>query len=199
MNKEQFLEQLRKGLAGLPQEDIEERLMFYSEMIDDQIEEGLSEQEAVSKIDSTKEVIKQAVADTPIIKIAKERIKPKRRLSIGEIVLLILGSPIWLSLLVSAFAVVLSVYASLWTMIISLWAVFASLIACSVSGVLLCVVFSAHGKVISGIAILAAGLICAGISIFLFFGCKAATNSTILLAKKVAMFIKNRFIGREEA
>ncbi len=43
MNKQAFLTQLRKGLSGLPQEDIEERLAFYSEMIDDRIEEGLSE------------------------------------------------------------------------------------------------------------------------------------------------------------
>ena len=48
MNKQEFLSQLRKGLAGLPQNDIEERLAFYGEMIDDRIEEGLSEEEAVS-------------------------------------------------------------------------------------------------------------------------------------------------------
>lgn len=35
MSKEQFLGQLRKGLSGLPQDDREERLAFYSEMLDD--------------------------------------------------------------------------------------------------------------------------------------------------------------------
>lgn len=47
MNKQEFLVKLRKGLSGLPKEDIEERLTFYSEMIDDRMEEGLSEEEAV--------------------------------------------------------------------------------------------------------------------------------------------------------
>ena len=47
MRKQEFLTELRKGLSGLPQDDIEERLSFYSEMIDDQIEEGLAEEEAV--------------------------------------------------------------------------------------------------------------------------------------------------------
>ena len=47
MNKVEFLEQLRRGLNGLPQEEIEERVTFYSEMIDDRIEEGFSEEEAV--------------------------------------------------------------------------------------------------------------------------------------------------------
>ena len=47
-NKQAFLESLRKNLSGLPQEDVEERVMFYSEMIDDKIEEGLSEGEHVT-------------------------------------------------------------------------------------------------------------------------------------------------------
>ena len=48
MLKTEFLEQLRAGLAGLPQEDIDGRVAFYSEMIDDRMEEGLSEEEAVA-------------------------------------------------------------------------------------------------------------------------------------------------------
>ena len=43
MNKQDFLAQLRKELSGWPKEDAEERLTFYSEMLDDRIEEGLSE------------------------------------------------------------------------------------------------------------------------------------------------------------
>ena len=43
MNKQDFLVQLRKGLSGLPQDDIEERLTFYKEMIEDRMEEGFSE------------------------------------------------------------------------------------------------------------------------------------------------------------
>ena len=43
MNKQEFIALLRKGLSGLPQKELEERLTFYSEMIDDRIEEGLTE------------------------------------------------------------------------------------------------------------------------------------------------------------
>ena len=52
MTKREFLAQLRKGLSGLPQDDIEERLTFYGEMIEDRKEEGLSEEEAVSAVGS---------------------------------------------------------------------------------------------------------------------------------------------------
>ena len=48
MNKQEFLDELRKGLCGLPSEDIEERINFYSEMIDDRMEEGLTEEESVA-------------------------------------------------------------------------------------------------------------------------------------------------------
>ena len=50
MNKQEFLAQLRKQLSGLPLKDAEDRITFYSEMIDDRMEEGLSEPEAVSAI-----------------------------------------------------------------------------------------------------------------------------------------------------
>ncbi len=33
MSKQVFLAQLRKGLSGLPKDDIEERFTFYSEML----------------------------------------------------------------------------------------------------------------------------------------------------------------------
>ena len=41
----------------------------------------------------------------------------------------VLGSPIWLSLLVAGFAVLLSLFITLWSLILALWAVFVSVIA----------------------------------------------------------------------
>ena len=48
MNKELFLSSLRESLDGLSGEDIAERLAFYSEAIDDRMEDGLTEEEAVT-------------------------------------------------------------------------------------------------------------------------------------------------------
>ena len=48
MNKAQFLCELEKLLYGLPQEDIKQSLDYYSEIIDDRIEDGLSEYDAIS-------------------------------------------------------------------------------------------------------------------------------------------------------
>lgn len=199
MNKQEFLAQLRKALSGFPQDDIEEHLAFYSEMIEDRMEEGLSETEAVSAAGSVTEIAAQAVADTPFMKIAKERMKHKRRLNAVEITLLILGSPIWLSLCIAVFSVILSIYAVLWSVIISLWAVFLSLAVCTLGGVIGCVFFSIGSNGVSGIAALAAGFICAGLSVFMFYGCKAVTKGTLVLTKKTAILIKNCFIKKEKA
>ena len=199
MSKQEFLSQLRKGLSGLPQDDIEERLTFYSEMIEDRKEEGLSEEEAVAAIGTVEEIVAQVVAETPLSKIAKERIRFKRQLNTGEIVLLALGSPIWLSLAIAAVAVILSLYASLWAIIVSMWAVFASLTACSVACVPSGIIFAIAGNGASALAMLAAGIVCAGLSIFMFYGCKAATKSVLILTKKTAIWIKNCFIKKEDA
>lgn len=199
MSKQEFLVQLCKGLSGLPQEDIEERVTFYSEMVDDRIEEGITEEEAVAAVGTVDEIVKQVVAETPLAKIAKERIKSKRRLRAGEIVLLALGSPLWLSLVIASFAVILSLYISLWAVIISLWAVFGSLIGCAFGGVVAGVVFACSGNALSGIAMLAAGIVCVGLSIFMFYGCKAVTDSTLILTKKMAIWTKNCFIKKEVA
>ena len=43
MSKQEFLAALEEGLSGLPREDVDERLGFYSEMIDDRMEDGLPE------------------------------------------------------------------------------------------------------------------------------------------------------------
>lgn len=199
MHKQEFLAQLRKGLSGLPQADIEERLTFYSEMLGDRMEEGLSEEEAVSAAGPVSEIVAQAVADIPLARLARERIRPTRRPKAWEIVLLALGSPIWLSLAVAAIAVILAVYVSLWAVLVSLWAVFAALAVCAVGSVPACVILAAGGSGAPGAAMLAAGIICAGLSVFMFCGCKQATRRIALATKKIAMWIKNRLIKKGEA
>ena len=54
---------------------IEERLEFYSEMIDDRIEEGKSEFEAVREIGDVDEVVSQIASETPLYRLVKEKAK----------------------------------------------------------------------------------------------------------------------------
>lgn len=198
MSKQEFLAQLCKGLSCLPQDDIDERLTFYSEMIDDRMEEGLSEEEAVCEIGNVDKIISQIIADIPLTKLVKEKIKPKRSLRMWEIILLAVGSPVWLPLLIAAFAVFFSVYIVLWSVIISLWAVEGALWCCALGDVVAGFGSAFSGNALTGVALIGAGIVCAGLSIFLFYGCKAATKGTLLLTKKIALGIKNCFIKKEE-
>ena len=182
MSKHDFLKQLRKRLTGLPKNDIEERLAFYGEMIDDRMEEGLSEEEAVSAVGSVDETAQQIIAD--MLPNKNGKVKAKSHKKVWQIVLLVLGSPVWISLLIAALAVVVSLYVSMWTIVISIWAVSISLLACAVAGVVAGVGFAVlHSNFPSGIATVAAAIICSGIAILFFLGSRAATRGMVLLTK----------------
>jgi uncharacterized membrane protein len=199
MTKIKFLLALHDKLSGLPQDDVEERLNFYSEMIEDRMEEGMPEEEAVAAVGSVDEIAAQIVGDIPLTKMVKEKIKHKHRLKAWEIVLLAVGSPIWFSLLIAFLSVVVSLYVSLWSVVISLWSVFVSLIACALYGVVAGAAFSLGENALSGLAMIGAGLICGGLSVFLFYGCKAVTKGTALLAAKTVRGMKKMFLKKEVA
>lgn len=199
MNKQEFLDKLEKGLHGLPQNDIKERLIFYSEMIDDRMEEGFTEEEAVSGIGAVDDVVSQIIAETSLSKLVKEKVRPKRALRVWEIVLLILGSPIWISLLFAVFAVIFAAYITVWSVIVALWATEFALAVSVPSGILSAVILIVKVDVIAGIAMLGAGIACSGLSIFLFWGCKVTTKGLLFLTKKMIWGIKSIFIGKENA
>lgn len=198
MSKQEFLAELRKALSGLPQGDIEDRLTFYSEMIDDRMEEGLAEGDAVSEIGTVDEVAAQIVGEIPLTKLVKERVRPKRALRVWEIVLLALGSPLWLSLLAALLSVTFAGYLVVWSVIFCLWAMEAALMGFAFYGAVAAVIHVVQGNGFIGLAALGAGAFCAGLSIFLFFGCKEATKGILLLTKKVALGVKSLFIRKED-
>ena len=199
MNKEAFLAALKDGLAGLPKEDIDERLSFYEEMIDDRIEEGLTEEAAVEAIGPVDAVINEIVAETPLSKLVKEKIRPKRRMRAWEIVLLVLGFPVWFPLTVVAFVLTFVFYLLLWVLVVCLWAIEAAFWACALAGVAAGVLYLVQGEPALGVMLIGAGLFLAGMSVFLFVGCKAATVGTARLAKKIVHGIKRLFVGKENA
>lgn len=178
MTKLAFLMALNEKLSRLPREEAEERLRFYSEMIEDRMEEGLSEEDAVAAVGSVDEIAAQILAEFPESKLRQ------KRMNAWQILLLAIGSPVWASLLLAAFAVVFSLYASLWAIVLSLWAVFASLAACTLAGILAGIGFAIAGHIPTGIALLGAAFVCAGLAIFLFFGCKIATKFAFRLPKQ---------------
>lgn len=198
MNKAEFIAKLRAKLSRLPASELDERIAFYSEMIDDRIEEGLSEKEAVAAIGTVDEVYSQIITDTPLITLAKEKLLPKRKLRPWEIILLTLGAPLWIILALAAIVIGISIYAVIWSISISLWAVELTFIVCSVGSIIVSITLLVAGNTLSSIAVIGAGIALAGLSVFMFYGCKLVTTGTIKLTKKIPLFIKKCFVGKEE-
>ena len=198
MTKKDFLNQLSQALNGLPEKEIEERLSFYSEMIDDRIEEGLSEEEAVAQMGSIEKIVFQIMREIPLSSLVKEKIKPKRNLNFWNILLIMLGFPLWFPILLSVFAVFISVYIVIWCIIIGIWAVVVSLIA-SALGCAVAFVFSLiFGNPLTAVALLSVSLVLAGISIFGVLFALLCAKVLLFITKKFALWVKSLFLKKGE-
>ena len=192
MKKQEFLSLLKKRLSSLPKKEIEERVSFYSEMIDDRMEDGMSEDEAVRDLGGPELVSLGALKSIP--KKQREEIKrEKKESNLIVILLLALGFPIWLPLLISGFAVIVSLYATLWSLLVSLWAVFISLAVSAPAGLIIGLIniFSGNGAV--GAITVGGSFVAAGIAVFLYFGCIAATRGMLSLTRKTVEPAKKLF------
>ena len=194
MTKVEFFTALSNNLKDLPKIELREHINFYNEMIADRMEEGLSEEEAVAMIGSADDIAAQIRFD--FVPVAKGN---KREFKAWEIVFLVLGSPIWLSLLIAAAAVVFSLYIVIWALVVSLWAVFVSLICAGFTLVLSFIIgFIAGWNILNIVAVVGCGFVCIGLSIFMFFACKAITKGVVILSKNIALWIKKCFTKKEE-
>ena len=126
MNKTEFLDALRHALGKLPSYEVEQSIAFYAEMIDDRIEDGMSEQEAVAALGSVHAIAAQIVAETPPIPKAIAKANTGSRTL--NIVLLAILSPIWVTLALAFACMVLAIYLAIWSVVVALWAVVLTLL-----------------------------------------------------------------------
>lgn len=209
MNRQEFFETIRAKSHGLSEKEIEERLAFYGEMIDDRMEEGCSEAEAIEKIGAADEGAFPEVVNAPLLQNDKREKTRKRSLKAWEIVLLVLGSPIWLSLLIAAFAVVvslaiaafaivISVYAVIWSAVISLWAGFVALLACVPCGIVSAIGYLVNGAGSTSLMMLGVAIFSAGFAFFFYFLCLWTTKGVLIFTKQIALWIKKICIKKEK-
>ena len=194
MNKSEFLEALKARISHLPQKEIEERVGFYAEMIDDKMEEGLSEEDAVLSIGSIDEITADVVADK-----VKRESKRCAKLKTWQIVLIAVGSPVWGAVLISLAAAVISLYASLWAIVVSAWAVFGALVGGALGGIARGIGNMILGDITSGVIFISAALVCAGAAVFAFIGSIYLTKLAVFIPKKIAACVKSCKCRVEEA
>ena len=131
MDKNEFIRNIRKGLDGIPEEDINHWCEYYSELIYDRIDEGMSEEEAVLTLGDTESIVKEILADTSFVTLVKRKVKKKSTYNGLGITAIIIGAPVWIPILIAVIAVLLSLYVTLWSIVISVWAVTVSFFASS--------------------------------------------------------------------
>ena len=197
MTKQAFFTELKARLSGLPSAEANERFSFYDEMINDRIEDGLSEEEAVAQVGTPEEISNQILSEIPLSALVKEKVRPKRALRVWEIILLILGFPLWFPLLLSAFIIILSFYIVIWSLVISLFAIDLSLGFASIAALVMAIIYLFQGKISSAVLMLGASAICAGLTVLLFIGSITAAKGMCVVTKKSILGIKSWFVRKE--
>lgn len=197
MTKNEFLSLLRQRLTGFSQEDADRSIDYYAEMIEDRIEDGMTEEEAVLAMGSPEDAVAQILRETPLPKLVKTKLKPSRKLKAWEIVLLALGSPLWIVLLAAAFIILLSVYIVLWSVVLVLYATDLTLGACGIAGLAAFVPIFIAANTGAGLVALGIGLAGTGLAILLFFGSNQTFKAMLWLSKKILLGIKFCIVGKE--
>ncbi len=141
MNRLEFINLLGSALSALPQDEIKKALDYYVESIDDRMEDGMTEEEAIDFLGSISELAEKILSEQeppagpePSLTASEEAPK-KRRMPGWAWVLLILGSPIWLSLGLAAAIVALALYISAWAVLLSLVITGCAMLLCGIAGV----------------------------------------------------------------
>ena len=199
MSRDAFIGELRHRMAGLPQETVDRTVEYYSELIADSMEDGLSEAEAVARLGSLDEIVASVVKDTPLTQIVQTRVQErKRKGSSGWVIaLLILGAPVWLPVLIAVAAVLFALFVALWAVVISLWAAVAAVILAGFVAIAAGVVELCRLHLPQGLVLLGGGLVCLGLCALLYLLMKLLTVGTVKLCKWIWTGIKALFVGKK--
>ena len=196
MRKQELLDKLKASLWAMPEADRQRSADYYGEMIDDRMEDGLSEEEAVAAIGNLDEIVQQILGETPRPPVVVEAAKKQRKVEPWMIVLLVLGSPLWIPLVASAVATVVSIYVSLWSVVIVLYVVAVAVGVAAVG----CIIgsFFMIGRTATLVVTWGAALLCAGLAILLLLLGNLAAKGMVELTKLCWQGVKSIFNRKEQ-
>ena len=210
MKRQEFLDELKKRLWALPEADQKNSLEYYAEMIDDRMEDGLSEEEAVAAIGDLDEIVGQIMSETPHApavvnseetqkKTAEQpkQVKQKREIKPWIIVLLVLGAPLWISLITGLGGGVFGIYVGLWSVVIALYATAFALAVCAI-GLLIAAFSQLWIRQFAKCAVtVGAALLCAGLAILVFLLANLAAKGLAALTRLIWNGIMGIFQRKE--
>lgn len=197
MTKADFLQLLERALSQLSEEERRANLEYYSELLDDMLEEGMTEAEATAKLGSPAAIAESILQEMPLSKLVSTRMKPKSGWTPLAIILAVVGSPVWVPLLLAGVAVVAALFVSIWALA-AVAVVVVLALALAVIAVPVLTVRTAVLTLPLGLLLLGGGLVLLGLCVLgglmAVELCKLLAQLTVLLAHK----IKGLFIRKEE-
>ena len=197
MKKIEFLNILAARLQSLPPKEVQRSVSYYMEMIDDRIEDGMSEEEAVAALGNIDDIVNNILLDIPLPTLMKSKMKPKDGLRAWQIVLIICGFPIWLPFLLAFFIIILAVYVCIWAVIVSLFAVVAALLFGGIFGIF-CTPFVFQSGLAPGVFLLGCAIVLIGTSMISFFGVLKLSNWLISFTGYFLKWVKSLFVRKEQ-
>ena len=174
MSKNEYLAQLRGLMEAAAISGIDERIDYYSEMIDDRIE--MLGDDAVIASKGPEQIAAQGSHEAK-----------KKGAGWLWVVLAIIGFPVWFPIAVAFFAILLALYLVLWSIVLAIFCVWLSLGCVALAGIAGFITsFFGAVSIFGGFMCLGAALFFGGLTVLLF-------KPIITLCKAVAGMIPAAF------
>ena len=202
MNKREYVAELRRMLEGLPDEEVDRAVEFYAEAIEDRVEAGESEEGAVASMETPAEAAERIVAEMPLaartaVRVSGEGGGRARRAAVTTA--LVLGSPLWLSLLVAAAAVVAAAFVVLVALLLCMWIVVGVLLTGAPLGAWALVMALKGGVGHMAPICLGAGMVASAVGLLALLPAMSATRWLAAAIAWLGRKVASLFVPRVEA
>ncbi len=194
----EFLEKLKKSLEHLPFAEVDRALSYYRESLEDKLEDGLTEKEAVESFGDIDTIVKNIEEEIPLTTVVKDKVlnKTKNNSNVNKVLLgivIVLTSPLWFAFLATGLFILFGFYALLWSIPVTIGTLYISLYPIAVLGVIFGFIRVFTIDIFTGIAYLGLGIFTAGLAVMFFKpilkGCKLWFKVNIWPFKKLKQYI----------
>jgi len=199
MNKSEFINKLRQEIRNLPYDEVEKTIAYYEEIISDRMEDGSSEEEAVSSLGTPEAIARDLLANQSFSTIIRHKVEDYKRKNNPEntaaiIVIMILLFPVWFPIAMGALSFIISFFAIIGGVIIALWAISVAIGAAGIAVLIASVFGFATSLIPTGFFSFGTGIALIGLSILAIIASVYATKGIIKLLGVLIHSIKKLFV-----
>jgi len=176
MTRLDFINELKKLLSPLSESERNKSILYYNEFIDDRIEDGMTEVDAIACLESPAVIadrilsemgFSQGQAQSQPLPKMKNINRGKVKSSAGTVALIILGFPIWFPLIITVASLAFALVITVWSLVFSLLVTALACVAACIAAVVVAPIVLFGGHLVSSIFCAGTGLISGAVGIVL--------------------------------